>query len=194
MHLYRCCTWERTVLVSNDRRKNYVRRSVGSQCSERGLKQVSPVMHRNCTDFDWGAGMRGKFHRYSLMLSSEIPWPAGVEALSAMKMRHDEEMLERLFLCLWPFAHHFVSILSVGRKSPKISSLKSATAGILTFSPEKHGDVNVPTSCLSGSLDQDWIRIAPGMHYIKRVNVKLVLDPASNPILNLSWYGQVWTS
>ena len=46
-------------------------------------------------DFDWaGKDMRSE---YPLLMSSNINWPEGVEALSMMKIDHDNEMLATLF-------------------------------------------------------------------------------------------------
>ena len=47
-------------------------------------------------DFNW-AGEEGQA-RYPSLISSDIRWVAGVEALGVIKMEHDKEMLDRLFL------------------------------------------------------------------------------------------------
>ena len=46
-------------------------------------------------DFNW-AGVGGQA-KYPSMISSDIKWAAGVEALGVIKMEHDREMLDRLF-------------------------------------------------------------------------------------------------
>ena len=46
-------------------------------------------------DFNW-AGDGGQA-KYPSMISSDIKWAAGVEALGVIKMEHDREMLDRLF-------------------------------------------------------------------------------------------------
>lgn len=45
-------------------------------------------------DFDW-AGLHME-SRYPLLISPNLPWPAGVEALSMMDTWHDDDMLTRL--------------------------------------------------------------------------------------------------
>ena len=45
-------------------------------------------------DFDW-AGVHTE-SRYPLLISRNLVWPAGVEALSVMKTEHDDNMLARL--------------------------------------------------------------------------------------------------
>ena len=47
-------------------------------------------------DFDW-AGVHMK-SQYPLLISPNLKWPAGVEALSLMKKEHDDIMLEQLLL------------------------------------------------------------------------------------------------
>ena len=46
-------------------------------------------------DFNW-AGEEGQA-RYPSLLSSDIKWAAGVEALGVIEKKHDGEMLDRLF-------------------------------------------------------------------------------------------------
>jgi RIO-like serine/threonine protein kinase len=45
-------------------------------------------------DFDW-AGIHAK-SQYPLLISRNLMWPAGVEALSLMKTEHDDDMLAQL--------------------------------------------------------------------------------------------------
>lgn len=45
-------------------------------------------------DFNW-AGEEGQV-RYPYVISSEIDWPEGVQAIAVIKRDHDLEMLDRL--------------------------------------------------------------------------------------------------
>jgi serine/threonine protein kinase len=64
------------------------------------LRQPNVMITKNqeikLIDFDW-AGEHMKA-RYPLLISRNLPWPDGVEALSLMETSHDDKMLERLFL------------------------------------------------------------------------------------------------
>jgi len=62
------------------------------------LRQPNVMVTKNeevkLIDFDW-AGLHMK-SQYPLLMSSNLTWPAGVEALSIMETWHDDDMLTRL--------------------------------------------------------------------------------------------------
>jgi hypothetical protein len=62
------------------------------------LRQPNVMITKNqeikLIDFDWAG--KHKESRYPLLISRNLPWPVGVEALSLMETSHDDDMLERL--------------------------------------------------------------------------------------------------
>jgi hypothetical protein len=63
------------------------------------LRQPNVMITKNqetkLIDFDWAG--KHDTDRYPLLISCNLPWPVGVEALSLMQTSHDDEMFTRLF-------------------------------------------------------------------------------------------------
>jgi serine/threonine protein kinase len=62
---------------------------------------ITPAMGVRLIDFNW-AGEKGQA-KYPCLISPEIPWPTGVEALAEIEADHDLQMLEKIFSRSAPF-------------------------------------------------------------------------------------------